>query len=193
MKIVRPLALALFGIVAPVQAKYDSFKTIEIQELQSPPGERHSNAIINTPGMKEVEGIPKLQDDKAEGLSTGLVWFANDLVVPGTGGFEGGEPMGTQTGHCVEVWVGKELACYFNFNLDAAEGKGSITAEALFDLVEFPNAKLTITGGTGDFTGIVGSGYTSAPENFDGTTFFYTFDYVLLGPPSLRGSPKPSD
>jgi len=179
MKIIRSLALTLFGIVATVQA--NKFKTIKIQELQSPAGERHSDGIVTTPSSM-IDG------KKMDGYATGLVWFANNLVVPETGGFESGTNMGTQTGHCVEVWIGKQLACYFNFNLDTEEDKGTITAEALFDLTNFPSAKLTITGGTEDFTGIVGSGYTTAPEEFDGTTFFYTFDYVLLGPSSLRGS-----
>jgi hypothetical protein len=132
MKIVRSLALALFGIVATVQA--GGLKTIMIQELQSATGERHSEAIITTPGLINE----MLETEKGKGYATGLVWFANDLVVPGTGGFDGGEPMGTQTGHCVEVWIGKQLACYFNFNLDADEGKGTITAEACLIWRIFP-------------------------------------------------------
>lgn len=145
-------------------------RTIKIQELQSPPGPRHSNAIIDAPAG----------GNKTLGLTTGFVWFSNDLAVPDTGGLNGGTPMGTQTGHCVEVYAGVQLACYFRFALDAREGKGIINAEALFDLTNFPNADLTITGGTGDFMGIIGSGVTSAPANFDGTTFFYTFDYKIV-------------
>lgn len=145
-------------------------QTIFIQELQSPPGPRHSDGIINAPAGA----------DKNIGDAIGLIWFSNDLAIPNTGGFNGGTPMGTQTGHCVEVSVGLELACYFRFNIDSCEGKGTITAEALFPLPDFPAADLTITGGTGDFVGIVGSGFTSAPPDFDGTTFFYTFEYQIL-------------
>ena len=84
-----------------------------------------------------------------------------------------------RTGHCVEVSANSLLACYFRFDLDAIEGVGTITAEALFDLAVFPVADLTITGGTGDFLGIIGSGVTFAPPVFDGTTFFYEFTYYL--------------
>jgi len=58
---------------------------------------------------------------------------------------------------------------------------GRITAEALFDLTAFPNANLVITGGTGDFTGISGSGCTSIIPGFEfeGTTFIYNFSFDL--------------
>ncbi|KAG7351209.1 hypothetical protein IV203_010569 [Nitzschia inconspicua] len=140
--------------------------SITIQELQSPPGPRHSAGIVR------VGRTPAARIE--EGKQVGLIWFDNDLAVPSTGA-----PMGTQTGHCVEVSANSLLACYFRFDLDAAEGKGTITAEALFDLAVFPTADLTITGGTGDFLGIIGSGFTFPPENFDGTTFFYTLNYFL--------------
>lgn len=139
---------------------------LSLQELQSPAGPRHSDGIIFAPDS----GI------SAVGTSAGLVTFANDLVVPGTGGFDGGKPAGTQTGHCVQVWDETQLACYFNFNLE----KGRILAEALFDLTSFPSAELVITGGSGDYLGIVGTGVTRAPEDFDGTTFFYDFEFKVV-------------
>lgn len=70
----------------------------------------------------------------------------------------------------------EELACYFNFKLEG----GNILAEALFDLVNFPSAELVITGGSGKYLGIVGSGTTRAPADFDGTTFFYDLKYKIL-------------
>jgi hypothetical protein len=170
--------------------------TITIQELQSPPGPRHSEGIVRV-GRTPAANIE-------EGEQVGLIWFYNDLAVPNTN-----TPMGTQTGtynsvrkccilanttprslnsivaclsntgHCVEVSANSLLACYFRFDLAATEGTGTITAEALFDLAVFPVAQLTITGGTGDFLGIIGSGLTFPPPTFDGTTFFYTFEYYL--------------
>lgn len=156
------ILLSLASIISATR-----WKTISVQELQSPPGLKHSDGIVSVP----PGGDPSL------GESVGLIFFANDLVVPATGGFNGGTPMGTQTGHCVSVWVGVQLACYFRFDIDSDEGKGVILAEALFDLTNFPDADLVITGGSGDFLGIIGTGRTSAPRNFDGTTFFYHFWY----------------
>jgi hypothetical protein len=46
-------------------------------------------------------------------------------------------------------------------------------------LTNFPAADLTITGGTGDFRGIIGSGKTVKPEPFNGTTFVYEFEYDI--------------
>ena len=160
-------------LVTPVSAKSfmgwfkgGAMKTLSLQELQSPPGPKHSNGIVFAP----ESGV------SADGTAIGLVTFANNLVVPGTGGWEGGTPAGTQTGHCVQVWDNTQLACYFNFHLEG----GRIIAEALFDLVNFPNAEVIITGGTGDYLGIVGDGKTEAPPNFDGTTFIYRFNYKIL-------------
>lgn len=167
------------AVVVAALTNLVSADTIFIQELQSPAGDRHSVGILDIG-----------TGDKSLGENIGLVWFDNDLAVPNTGG---GTPMGTQTGHCVEVWVGKNLACYFNFKLDTPDGlQGNILAEALFDLENFPDAELVITGGSGDFLGIVGTGVTSAPADFDGTTFFYTFDYDFVpikggGNRQLRG------
>lgn len=71
-----------------------------------------------------------------------------------------------------------ELACYFNFKIDNGKGEvGHITAEALFDLENFPTAELVITGGTGDFEGIIGSGMTAAIEGETRDTFIYNFEY----------------
>ena len=83
---------------------------------------------------------------------------------------------------CVQVSFveGKEeLACYFNFNVDNGEKqRGRIMAEALFDLENFPAAELVITGGSGDFEGIVGSGKTEAIEGETRDTFIYNFEYT---------------
>ena len=87
--------------------------------------------------------------------------------------------MGKQIGHCVEVEIGMELACYFNFKFDTEKYKGRITAEASFPMLEFPKANLVITGGTGDFTGIVGSACTAEVPGSDGTTFIYNFVFTL--------------
>jgi hypothetical protein len=170
MKVSTVLSLAVAALTSSVVAA----KTVVIQELQSPPGPRHSDAIL------DVIGPPA---DKNAGTDIGLIWFHNDLAVP-DGTLAGGAPMGVQSGHCVEVWVGTALACYFRFELDTPDDlKGTITAEALFDLTDFPAADLTITGGTGDFLGIVGSGKTSLgnlPAQPGGiTTFLYTFDYFF--------------
>jgi hypothetical protein len=66
---------------------------ISIQELQSAAGPKHSDGIVSlvSNGNAQI------------GTDVAMVWFANDLVVPGTvkpgtGPFEGGKPMGTQTG-----------------------------------------------------------------------------------------------
>lgn len=169
-----PSRVLIFIIAAAftLTASATGLSTISIQELQSPAGPKHSDGIVYAPKKG-----PKKQ---LRGKTVGLIYFANDLVVPNTGGFYGGTPMGTQTGHCVQVWLDTQLACYFRFAVDAVEGKGIIMAEALFDLTNFPNADLVITGGTGDFLGIVGGGTTAAPANFDGTTFMYNFDYKIL-------------
>ena len=75
----------------------------------------------------------------------------------------------------MEVHTDVNLACYFRFILEG----GSFTAEALFDLKNFPNADLIITGGTGDYRGIAGTGVT---ENIveDDSTFIYNFEYKIL-------------
>jgi hypothetical protein len=159
------LLLSLASQDVQAQRSKKRMHKLSVQELQSPTGPRHSNGIIATaPGST------------AAGTAAGLVTFANELVVPGTGGFNGGTPAGTQTGHCVMVWDQTQLACYFNFALL----DGRILAEALFDLTNFPNANLVITGGSGKYLGIVGTGKTRAPVDFDGTTFFYDFEYMTL-------------
>lgn len=143
---------------------------LSIQELQSPTGPRHSDAIQNTGG------------DPNLGTGLGYVWFDNDLVKPNFGA-----SLGDQTGHCIQVSYaedGGKLACYFNFNVNDDSGcSGRITAEALFDLSSFPNANLVITGGTGDFHGIRGNGCTQAiddaPEGV--ATFIYNFSYDFTG------------
>jgi len=103
-------------------------------------------------------------------------------VKPQAGELYGGDAIGTQTGHCVQVEEETALACYFNFNVKYGTMTGRITAEALFDLSSFPNANLVITGGTGDFVGISGSGCTSTIPGFDfeGTTFIYNFNFGIL-------------
>jgi len=146
---------------------------IAIQELQSPAGLRHSAGIL---GM--------LSGADGPGTNLGMVWFSNDIVEPQEGAALGGDALGTQTGHCVLVEGTSSdglLACYFNFNVIYGEMTGRITAEALFDLNNFPAANLVITGGTGDFTGIAGSGCTSTVPGFefDGTTFIYNFSFML--------------
>jgi len=143
-----------------------------IQELQSPAGPRHSDAIV------------RLTDDGTQAKTLGFVFFSNDIEEPKVGEAKGGDPMGIQTGHCIEVEVDKLLACYFNFDVSSTSKYGRITAEALFDLANFPAANLVITGGTGDFTGITGSGCTSnkipgSENEFDGTSFIYNFNYDL--------------
>jgi hypothetical protein len=138
---------------------------LSVQELQSPPGPKHSTGIVFSPSTGNA----------TLGTSVGLIYFANNLTVPGTGGFNGGTPAGTQTGHCVQVWDGVQLACYFNFNLL----KGRILAEALFNLTDFPSVELVITGGTGKYHGIIGCAKTRKPPVFDGTTFFYDFSYQI--------------
>lgn len=142
---------------------------ISIQELQSPAGPRHS------------EGILSLSAGDGAGQDVGLVWFSNDIVEPIEGQFKGDVSMGSQSGHCVLVEEDSLLACYFNFNVQTADKMGRITAEALFDLTNFPNANLVITGGTGDFTGIKGAGCTTTVPgfDFDFTTFIYHFTYDL--------------
>jgi len=59
---------------------------------------------------------------------------------------------------------------------------GCITAEAMFDHSSFPNANLVITGGTGDFQCIQGSGCTQAianlPEGLN--TFIYNCKHDLI-------------
>jgi hypothetical protein len=57
---------------------------------------------------------------------------------------------------------------------------GTFTAEGLFNLLDFPSADLVITGGTDGFLGIIGSGKTSKPANFDGTAIVYNFDYSVV-------------
>jgi len=146
--------------------------SISIQELQSPAGPRHSDGIVH------------LSDDGTQAKTLGFVFFSNDIVEPKVGEAKGGNPMGIQTGHCIEVEVDKLLACYFNFNVRSTSKSGRITAEALFDLVNFPAANLVITGGTGDFTGIAGTGCTSnkvpgLEDEFDSTSFIYNFNYDL--------------
>jgi hypothetical protein len=136
--------------------------TLSIQELQSAPGESHSNGIVQL-------------GESGAGKQFGFVYFSNDIIVPGTAGALP-RNIGNQRGHCVEVLKGKNLECYFTFNL---RGRGRITAEAAFDLTHFPNAQLTITGGTGEFSGIYGHGCTSVIGQFDGTTFVYNFNYDL--------------
>lgn len=129
-------------------------------------------------------GILNLSSDGIASLGEvmGFVFFSNDLVEPATGGFASGTAMGTQTGHCVVVEVDTLLACYFNFNIDNDDNVGRITVEALFDLVNFPSADLVITGGTGDFIGIVGGGKTAALNTADpgGDSFIYNLEYKLL-------------
>lgn len=150
---------------------------LSIQEIQSPTGPRHSDAIQNTGG------------DPAAGTGLGYVWFDNDLVKPGFG-----PSMGDQTGHCIQVSyddASPKLACYFNFNVDDEDGcSGRITAEALFDLANFPQANLVITGGTGAFEGIRGSGCTQAIDDLpEGVaSFIYNFSYDIAGGKSLRAS-----
>ena len=145
---------------------------IAIQELQSPAGLRHSDGILEV-----LSG--------AAGTNLGMVWFSNDIVEPQEGTAFGGDALGTQTGHCVLVEGTPEedglLACYFNFNVINGEMTGRITAEALFDLNNFPEANLVITGGTGDFTGIAGSGCTTRVPGFEseGSTFIYNFSFML--------------
>ena len=80
---------------------------------------------------------------------------------PKEGSLIDGSTLGTQSGHCVMVVTDGKLGCYFHFNLSEGDMTGRITAEALFDLTNFPVANLVVTGGTGDFTGIAGSGCTS--------------------------------
>lgn len=148
--------------------------SIAIQELQSPNGPRHSDAILTVSTGDSSTDIDK---------SIGIVWFSNDIVKPRPGSLTGGAPLGEQTGHCVQVDFREEagkLACYFNFNV-VGEKTGRITAEALFDLSNFPAADLVITGGSDDFAGIVGSGCTSLVPDFDfeGSTFIYNFWYSL--------------
>jgi len=145
---------------------------ITIQELQSPAGYRHSDGILNF--ETGLDGL---------GQNLGCVWFSNNLVEPEAGQIKGTVPMGTQTGHCVEVETGNLLACYFNFKIENGDMTGRILAEALFDLNNFPAANLVITGGTGDFKGIVGSGCTSVVPGYkfedDETTFLYNFSFDL--------------
>ena len=64
---------------------FSSPSTIVIQELQSPPGPRHSEGIVRV-GRTPAANIE-------EGEQVGLIWFDNDLAVPNTP-----TPMGTQTG-----------------------------------------------------------------------------------------------
>ena len=85
--------------------------------------------------------------------------------------------MGRQTGHCVEVEIGVELACYFNFRFSTPNITGRITAEGSFPLAEFPNANLVLTGGTGDFEGIYGSACTESLGS--STEFLYNFIFKL--------------
>lgn len=145
--------------------------SLSIQELQSPPGDRHS------------DGIFALTDSEDVGTQHDVVWFSNDLVKPLEGSLQGGDLFGDQTGHCVQVERGDnaKLACYFNFRIESGDMSGRIAAEALFDLTNFPAANLVITGGTDSFVGIVGSGCTSIVPGFpfDGTTFIYNFFYDL--------------
>jgi len=141
-----------------------------IQELQAPAGPMHSDGILSF--MTGVDG---------PGQEMGFVYFSNSIVEPVDGEQFGGSPLGTQSGHCVLVEVDSKLACYFNFHVTEGDMTGRITAEALFDLNNFPAANLVITGGTGAFTGIAGSGCTSIVPGFDfeGTTFIYNFNYML--------------
>jgi len=142
---------------------------LTIQELQSPAGPLHSDGILS------------LSAGDGDGQNVGLVWFSNDIVEPVEGQLKGDVAMGTQTGHCVMVEKDSLMACYFHFNVQTADKMGRITAEALFDLTNFPNANLVITGGTGDFTGIKGAGCTTTVPGFDfeGTTFLYTITYDI--------------
>jgi hypothetical protein len=105
----------------------------------------------------------------------GIVYFTNDIVVP-----EFGASMGTETGHCIQV-SDTQLACYFNFKIKTDKLSGRILAEALFDLPNFPNANLVITGGTGDFLGASGHGCTTTPKNSNNVaTVIYNFSYKLM-------------
>jgi hypothetical protein len=138
---------------------------LNVEAIVSPPGDKHSNGIVSIPGNAS----------RAE--SIGFAFFANNLVAPGTGG----QPMGTQTGHCVEVWRGKQLACYYRFKITGnSDRKGTFTAEALLNVEDLPLGDFVITGGTDGFLGIIGSGKTFKPANFDGTSFFYNFDYKIV-------------
>jgi hypothetical protein len=145
---------------------------VSVQELQSPPGPRHSDGIVATAG------------DPNQGTSLGFVYFSNDLVNK-----DNGSPMGKQSGHCIQVYNNEQLACYFNFDIEQSGGpSGRITAEALFNLPEFPDANLVITGGTGDFHGIVGDGCTEDIDAANGT-FLYNFQYKIMTPtPALPSS-----
>lgn len=97
MKLSLSLLTTLFFVASAEGFMFrGSTKKISIQELQSPAGPKHSDGIA----LIIAGGDPQL------GTTTGMVWFANDLVVPGTvepddgtgADFEGGTPMGTQTG-----------------------------------------------------------------------------------------------
>jgi hypothetical protein len=140
-------------------------RKLSLQELQSPLGPRAG--VFYAP----------ISGKTADGTAVSFTTFANELVVPDTGGFNGGTPAGTQTGYCIQVWDQKQLACYINFALPG----GRILAEGLFDLVDFPSADLVITGGSGQYLGIVGTAKTRFTPDFDGTTLFFDFDYMIMG------------
>jgi hypothetical protein len=159
----------LLVFVASIPSLVSALK-LTVEHLVSPPGPKHSNRILTIPF-----NVPEDQ-------SMGLMFFANNIVVPNTGGFNSTQPMGTDTGYCVEVWKGKQLACYASARITMnSRRKGTFVVEALFDLTDFPSAVLTITGGTGDFLGMIGSGKTINSTDVDGTTstIIMEFDYEI--------------
>jgi hypothetical protein len=173
---------------------------LSIQELQAPSGFAHSDGILDL--LSESAETDDVDAAKLAGKAVGMIYFSNTLYVPGTT-----TKMGRQSGHCVQVDFAEEsasLACYFNFNIEQKPGRlsGRITAEAHFDLPNFPNANLVITGGTGDFHGISGNGCTTKVQEgnpfFEKETFVYNFNYELLGQykkthqelPSMSGNGK---
>jgi len=128
-----------------------SSSSVAIQELQSPTGIRHSDAIQNTEGNRLEEN----------GL--GFVWFDNDLVKP-----QFGASMGDQTGATLyPSFVSMEKAAEY---LPATSTLMSMNKLVALDasrprlcliLPPFPMPIL----GPGDFLGIRGSGCTQAVEN----------------------------
>lgn len=125
-------------------------------------------------GLLHSAGIVQLSEDAAEtGKQIGMVYFSNQLRKWSDNTLDG-DVVGKQHGHCVEVSKTSKLACYFHFNV---QDKGRLTAEAEFDLNNFPNAVLVITGGTGDFSGVKGHGCTFADVPFNSSTFTYHFQY----------------
>lgn len=144
---------------SPVEATRNRFKQLVLQEKESPAGPKHSA------GIRYLNG-----SSYDEGTTVGLIYFYNDLFFPKDGGKLGNVPAGVESGHCVQV--SKEyLACYFNFNVTGSRvGSGRITAEALFLLKDF-SASLVITGGTGDFLGIIGDGVVTFPSDNSASDF----------------------